>query len=333
MEVVAAGVAAVDTREDTMVIQPARCLIMLMSALAAVGSVSAAEVATASDATQKHFATPEAAVDALVSANRDNNRTELLAMLGTPGARLIRSGDPVADKLNRARFVAAFDEAHRIDLEGAHRAVLMVGAQEWPLPIPLTDSAAGWRFDTRAGRQEILDRRIGRNELTVIAVCRAYVTAQREYVALHVGGHNVYAQRFVSTHDQHDGLYWPAEPGQPASPLGPLVAQAQARGYGGGEPVSQQAASQPYYGYYFRILAAQGPNAPGGARSYVVGGRMSGGFALIAYPAIHGDSGIMTFIVSDHGIVFERNLGPGTSHIASLIAAYDPDSDWHIAAP
>jgi len=331
--VAAADIAAVDVREDTMSIQLARWLIMLMSALAAAGIAGAAESVSASHITQKHFATPEAAVDALVTADRDNNRTALLALLGTPGARLIRSGDPVEDQLNRARFVAAFDQAHRIELEGAHKAVLIIGTEEWPLPIPLTDSAAGWRFDTQAGKQEILDRRIGRNERTVIEVCRAYVVAQREYVALKLGGHGEYAQRFVSTDDQHDGLYWPAGAGNPASPLGPLVAQAQARGYGAGEPVSERAASQPYYGYYFRILASQGPNAPSGARSYVVNGKMTGGFALIAYPAIYGDSGIMTFIVNDHGIVFERNLGAGTVRIARQIAAYDPDSDWHIAAP
>jgi hypothetical protein len=316
-----------------MATQLARRLIILASALAVAGIAGAVDSVPASNVAQKHFATPEAAVDALVRANRDDDRTELLALLGSPGARLIRSGDPVADQLNRARFVAAYDEGHRIEHERANRAVLIIGSQEWPLPIPLADGAAGWRFDTRAGRQEILDRRIGRNELAVIAVCRAYVAAQRDYVALKAGGPGEYAQHFVSTRDHHDGLYWPEEQGKPASPLGPLVAQAQARGYGAGEPVSEHAASQPYYGYYFRILTSQGPDAPGGARSYIVNGRMTGGFALIAYPAIHGDSGIMTFIVDEQGIVFERNLGPGTSRLASQITAYDPDSDWHIAAP
>jgi len=330
---VAAGAAAIGIRGGTMAIQLARWLMILVSALVTEGIAGAVESAPASSATQRHFATPEAAVDALVSANRANNRAELLALLGAPGARLIRSGDPVADHLNRAQFVAAFDEGHRVEHEGTNKAVLIVGTEEWPLPIPLIDGPGGWRFDTQAGKQEILDRRIGRNELAVIAVCRAYVVAQREYLALKAGAPGEYAQRFISTHDQHDGLYWPEQPGRTASPLGPLVAQAQARGYGAGEPPSERAASQPYYGYYFRILTSQGPNAPGGARSYVVNGRMTGGFALIAYPAIHGDSGIMTFIVNDHGIVFERNLGLGTSFIASQITAYDPDSDWHIAPP
>ncbi len=318
--------------------QLARSLILLVSVLAAESVVAAAQPAPASTAPasssmQQHFATPEAAVDALVSASRADDRTQLLALLGAAGARLIQSGDPVADHQNRARFVAAYDAGHRIEHEGTNKAVLIVGTEEWPLPIPLTDGPGGWRFDTRAGKQEILDRRIGRNELAVIAVCRAYVVAQREYLALEVAGSGQYAQRFVSTRDQHDGLYWPAEPGQPVSPLGPLVAQAQARGYGAGEPVSERAAARPYYGYYFRILTSQGPHAPGGARSYVVNGRMTGGFALLAYPAIHGDSGIMSFIVNDQGIVFESNLGSATARVASQITAYDPDSDWHIAAP
>jgi hypothetical protein len=158
------------------------------------------------------------------------------------------------------------------------------------------------------------------------------VVAQREYVALKVGGRSDYARRFVSSPDQHDGLYWPAAPGDPPSPLGPLVAQAQASGYKAGDSVSERTASQPYYGYYFRILTSQGPSAPGGAKSYVIDGHMSAGFALLAYPASYGDSGIMTFMVNDHGIVFERNLGPGTVRIARQITAYDPDSDWHIAA-
>jgi hypothetical protein len=238
----------------------------------------------------------------------------------------------VADQLGRERFVAAFDEAHRIELESAHKAVLIVSKTEWPLPIPLVDGPAGWRFDTQAGEQEILNRRIGRNELTVLQVCRAYVLAQREYFALKLGGQSEYAQRFRSTDNQHDGLYWPAQPGEPDSPLGPLVAQAQTSGYKAGAVTPEHSASQPYYGYYFRILTAQGPSAAGGARSYVVNGHMTGGFALIAYPATYGDSGVMTFIVNDHGIVFERNLGSGTVRIARQISAYDPDSDWHIAA-
>jgi hypothetical protein len=309
--------------------QFARLLLITMSALALAGTAAAA---SSTPAAQRHFATPDAAVAALVRADRANNRTALLAILGPSGAKLIRSGDPVADRLNRERFVAAFDEAHRIEVEAQHTAVLIVGQAEWPLPIPLVDEHDGWRFDTQAGAQEILNRRIGRNELTVLEVCRAYVAAQRDYLGMKVGGRSEYAQHFVSTGAQHDGLYWPAQSGDPESPLGPLVAQAQASGYQADATVSDQSASQPYYGYYFRILTSQGPNAPGGARSYVIGGRMTGGFALLAYPATYGDSGVMSFIVNNHGIVFERNLGSDTVRIARQISAYDPDASWHIAA-
>jgi hypothetical protein len=309
--------------------QLAYLFMITMSAFAVAGTAVAA---SPNHAMQKHFPTPDAAVDALVTAGRANNRTDLLAILGASGARLIRSGDPVADLQGREHFVASFDEAHRIELEGQSKAVLIVGKTEWPLPIPLAHGPAGWRFDTQAGEQEILNRRIGRNELQVMEICRAYVVAQREYVAMKVGGRSEYARRFVSSQDQHDGLYWPAQAGDPASPLGPLIAQAQASGYKAGETVSEHTASQPYYGYYFRILTSQGPSAAGGAKSYVIDGHMTGGFALIAYPATFGDSGVMTFMVNDHGIVFERNLGAGTVRIAREITAYDPDSDWHIAA-
>ncbi len=331
---VAVAVAAADVNvsdsEDSMPIQRALSGVITCSVLAIAGMASAADTV---HAVQRRFATPDAAVSALVGADRDNNATALLSILGTSGARLIRSGDPVADRIGRERFVAAFDEAHRIELEGANKAVLILGKAEWPLPIPLVHGAAGWRFDTEAGAQEILDRRIGNDELRVIEVCRAYVAAQREYGSLPANGQNGFARRFVSTRDQHDGLYWPAQPGEPPSPLGPLVAQAQASGYGSGEAESARSASQPYYGYYFRILTAQGPSAPGGARSYLVDGKMTDGFALLAYPAIHGTSGVMSFIVNEHGIVFERNLGPRTTQIAQAITAYDPDADWHIVAP
>jgi hypothetical protein len=204
---------------------------------------------------------------------------------------------------------------------------LVVGKEEWPLPIPLIHDPAGWRFDTKAGEEEILNRRIGHNELKVIEVCRGYVAAQREYAALKIGGQSEYARRFLSTPQQHDGLYWPIGPGETESPFGPLVAQAQASGY----PAASAAANakpRPYYGYYFRILLAQGSNAPGGAMSYLSEGHMTRGFALIAYPATYGDSGVMTFMVNQSGIVFEKNLGTATSRIAQQITQYDPDSSW-----
>jgi len=195
------------------------------------------------------------------------------------------------------------------------------------MPIPLVRTAAGWHFDTAAGAQEILDRRIGRDELAVIEVCRAYVHAQLDYAALTAGDRSEprYAEHFMSRPGRHDGLYWPVSSGEPQSPLGPLVAQARASGYA---PRGRHDSPRPYYGYYFRILTAQGPHAPGGAKSYVVNGRMTGGFALLAYPARYGISGIMTFIVSRSGIVFQSNLGPRTGQLAPTIEQYDPGPGW-----
>jgi hypothetical protein len=253
-------------------------------------------------------------------------------MLGPEGAKLIHSGDPVADRHGRTRFIAAYDEAHKLELDGDSKAILIVGTDQWPLPIPLVREHARWRFDTKAGADEILNRRIGRNELSVIEVCRAYVAAQREYAAkrLGSGGSPEYAQHFMSTIGQRDGLYWPVKAGEEESPLGPLIARARAAGYRPGTP---HVKPRPYYGYYFRILTQQGQIAPGGARKYIVNGHMTGGFALIAYPATYADSGIMTFIVNQDGIVYQKNLGPATTHIAQQITQYDPDLSWQASEP
>jgi Protein of unknown function (DUF2950) len=294
-------------------------------AIVAASTVAAAPI-------QKTFADPGAAVDALIAANRDNHLRELLAILGPEGAKLIHSGDPVADEHGRTRFVAHYDEAHKLDLDGESKAVLIVGKDEWPFPIPLIRDHGRWRFDTKAGTDEILNRRIGRNELTVIQVCRGYVAAQREYAAMHLGpdGSPEYAQRFMSTTGQHDGLYWPVKAGEAESPLGPLIAQARAAGY---QPGTPHVKPRPYYGYYFRVLARQGDNAAGGAKDYIVDGHMTGGFALLAYPATYGDSGVMTFIVNQAGIVYQKNLGPDTAHVAQQINQYDPDASWQASEP
>ena len=299
---------------------------MLIGAVALVASIAAA----ATSIRQSHFATPELAVQALVAASRDNDQSALLSILGADGAKLIRSGDPIEDKRGRELFVSAFEEAHKIELEGSDKAQLIIGQAEWPMPLPLVHEPAGWRFDTKSGEEEILNRRIGRNELQVIEVCRAFVAAEREYAALKIGGQSEFARRFVSTGKQRDGLYWPVAPGEAESPLGPLVAQAQANGYPAGKAATPNARPRPYYGYYFRILLAQGPNAPGGAMRYLVEGHMTRGFALIAYPARFGDSGVMTFMVNQSGIVFEKNLGPATARIAGRITEYDPDSSWRV---
>jgi hypothetical protein len=307
--------------------------IALQIGAAAVSLIMIAAVpAMAAATSQKTFATPAAAIDALIGANRADHTGELLAILGPEGAKLIHSGDPVADRHGKTRFVAAYDEAHRIELEGDSKAILIVGKDEWPLAIPLIREPSGWRFDTKAGADEILNRRIGRNELTVIEVCRAYVVAQREYAAkgLGPGGSADYAQHFMSRAGHRDGLYWPAKPDEDESPLGPLIASARAAGY---NPGTRHVKAQPYCGYYFRFLTQQGPKAPGGAMNYIVNGHMTGGFALVAYPATYGDSGIMTFIVNQDGIVHQKNLGPVTPRTAAEITQYDPDQSWQISKP
>ena len=299
-----------------------RILISVLFVAASIASAATAEVR------QQRFSTPDMALEALVAADRAHSQPRLLAILGIEGAPLIRSGDPVADRSGEDRFVAAFDEAHKIELDGQDKALVIVGKEDWPLPIPLIRETDGWRFDTHAGKEEILNRRIGRNELKVIEVCREYVQAQREYAAMKIGGQSAYARQFKSSPGQHDGLYWPAKPGDPESPFGPLVAEARAIGYVPHSDAASRTTSHPFHGYYFRILTAQGAHAAGGAKSYLVGGHMTGGFALIAYPATYGDSGIMTFVINQSGIVFEKNLGPQTSSIARGITDYDPDLGW-----
>ncbi len=280
---------------------------------------------------QQHYPTVEAAAHALVAALRANDPRRLGAILGPGSEPLINSGDPVADRQGRARFVAAFDKRSKIEPEGDAKAVLTVGENDWPLPFPLVKDATGWRFDTESGAEEILNRRIGRNERAAIQVCLAYVDAQREY-ALTQGnrdGVHEYAMKLVSAPGKKDGLYWPTKQGQPLSPLGPLAAQAREEGYG----KAKNAAHEPYHGYLYRILTGQGGNAPGGPYDYIVGGRMIGGFALVAYPVRWGDSGIMTLVVNHDGVVYEKNLGEATAAIASRMTRFDPDSTWSKSQP
>jgi hypothetical protein len=278
--------------------------------------------------TQPRFPSPEAATTALVEAIKADDKKTMLRILGPDAQPLISSGDEVADRQSRERFVRAYEEAHRLVDVPARKLVLAVGKDEWPMPIPLVQDAAGWRFDTAQGKEEILTRRIGRNELSAIQVCLAYVDAQREYYVMGPGGDPLlqYAQKFRSSPGKRDGLYWDARAGEPPSPLGPLVAKAQSAGYpttrSGGGPT-------PYWGYYYRILKAQGPHARGGAYDYVVRGHMIGGFALVAYPAEWGASGLMTFIVNHEGIVYQKDLGLKTRVIAQAMTTFDPDDSWN----
>lgn len=290
-------------------------------------SVPSSSMAAAAPAKPQHFPTAEAAATALVEATKAGDKAALLAILGPTAQALVTSGDEVADRDGRERFVRAYEEAHRLMGVGEGKVTLTVGAREWPLPIPIVKDAAGWWFDTAEGREEILNRRIGRNELSAIQVCLAYVDAQREYYVRDPDKDSLlaYAQRLGSRPGKRDGLYWETQPGEAPSPLGPLLAKAQGEGYVGARPVGRR---EPYWGYYYRILKSQGEHAPGGAYDYVAKGHMMGGFALIAYPAEYGSSGVVTFIVNHEGVVYEKDLGPNTAAIARGITKFDPDSTW-----
>lgn len=276
---------------------------------------------------QPGFTSPQAAATALADAVRADNQPALRALLGRHGSKLISSGDPVADARNRETFIQAYGESNKIVLEGEEQAELWVGKEGWPLPIPIVRSSVGsWRFDTRRGEVEILSRRMGRNELAAIQVCLAVVDAEREFATRDSDGDGLreYAARFTSTPGQRNGLYWPTEPQEALSPLGPLLAAAAKDGYMG----TGAGSSEPYQGYFYKILTRQGKEAAGGAYSYFVQAQMIAGFALIAYPARYGASGIMSFIVNQDGIVYQKNLGHNTATIATGLKSYNPDASW-----
>ena len=306
-----------------------RALVAIL-ALALVGAVVGAPhaLAAAPPASKtKYFASPEAAVDALVAAVKSDDPKALVAVLGPDGKRVAESGDTVADREGRERFVESFEEKHEIVKKSDTEAVLNTGKDDWPMPIPIVKDASGWRFDTKAGEQEILARRIGRNELDTIQTMLAIVDAQREYYERDPDKSGLlhYAQHFMSKKGQRDGLFFETNEGEPESPLGSFFASAKAEGYKG-----EQGKATPYHGYYFRILKAQGPHAQGGAYDYVVQGKMMGGFAAVAYPAIWGASGVMTFLVNHDAVVYEKDLGPKTASIAQAMTKFDPDETWQV---
>jgi hypothetical protein len=297
--------------------RPPRSVIALAAAVIFLAMAPAAFA-------QKGYSTPQAAVDALVATARTGDQKAALVVLGKDGEDIIASGDKVSDDAVRARFVASYDAKHSIALDGDSKATLIIGDNDYPFPIPLArDKDGTWSFDTDAGREEILARRIGHNELDTIQTCLAYVDAQNDYAAKDRGsGVGVYAMRFVSTQGKTDGLYWPAAPGAEESPLGELFAAASRQGYRTGE------GRAPYHGYYYRILTSQGPAAAGGLADYVVNGKMIGGFALVAYPAEYRNSGVMTFIVNYAGTVFQKDLGPHTADLAERMTSFNPDPTW-----
>jgi hypothetical protein len=291
--------------------------IAITLALVLTGSALAAE--------QKHFETVGAAVDALIAALRADDQKALAEILGERGRPLVSSGDPVSDRTTRARFVADYDQRHQFEAGGG-KVILRVGSEDFPLPIPLVPDGPSWRWDTEAGKEEILNRRVGRNELNAIQVCLAYVDAQREYYsrARTKDGILEYAQRLGSSPGKRDGLFWPTKDGEPLSPLGDLVVKARAEGY----RASKDGGRTPYHGYFYKILTGQGPQAPGGAYDYVARGHMIGGFALVAFPADYGASGVMTFLVNHDGVVYQKDLGVNTARLAESMKRFDPDGTW-----
>ena len=272
---------------------------------------------------QRTFATPEEAGSALIEALDSDNNRAIFAVLGRGGGAVFRSGDPVQDEATRSAIAADYRVRVRYEMQGDAKAIMLLGDKDYPFPYPLVKGTAGWQFDAKRGAEEIVNRRIGANELAAINVCLAYVDAQREYVLRDRNDNGLleYAQRLESTPGTQDGLYWEAKKGDPPSPLGPLAARARQEGYVKGT-------SAPYHGYLYKILTAQGRNAPGGAYDYVVDGKMIGGFALVAYPARWGASGVMTFVCNHDGIVFEKNLGRDTAKVAADMTTYDPDATW-----
>jgi hypothetical protein len=274
------------------------------------------------------FGSPDEAVKALVAATEAGDHTTIEAIFG-PGVKDLLSGDPKQDALEFAAFAKSVGQFSQFVQKAEDRYVLNLGDQNWPFPIPLVKKNGAWLFDTAAGKDEIVNRRIGEDELTAIGVCRTYLAAQREYASEDRTGDGVlkYAQRIKSTPGQKDGLYWKAAPDEEQSPFGPLIAEVHAQGYGGktaeGDP-------QPFHGYRFKILTAQGASAPGGAYNYIINGNLIAGFALVAYPAHWGESGVMTFIVNQWGKVYQRNLGADSADLAAAMTDFDPDQDWTV---
>jgi len=265
---------------------------------------------------QKTFSSAEKASNALFMAAKSNDEKAMLDILGPDGKQIVSSGDQAEDTESRATFAQRYQEMHRLVKEPDGMTTLYIGARNWPTPIPLVEKGKVWYFDTEAGKREILYRRVGRNEMSAIRVCEELVAAQKEYRAAQ---HNEYAQKVVSDEGQHNGLYWKAANGGPQSPVGPLVAMAVAEGSG---------SPMPYRGYYYHILTSQGKNAPGGAKSYIANGKMTAGFAFVAYPAEYRSSGVMTFIVSQDGVVYQKDLGKTTDVLAKAMKEYNRDSGW-----
>jgi hypothetical protein len=303
----------------------------IVLALSPLGCTNDQKNGAGSSVAQQTFNSPDEAVKQIIAAVRSQDRPTVQKILGPDGQDVLSSGDEVADRANRDKFLQAFDQKHSLAANADGSYTLVVGDDDWPMPIPLVrDDNGKWRFDTTAGKDEILTRRIGQNELDVIQVCHAIVDAQREYAERDPEGLGlpVYADRIISDQGRRNGLYWETKDDEDPSPLGPLVAAAVKEGYGKRKSAAEQ--PKPYHGYFYRLLTEQGPHAAGGERNYVVNGKLLSGFAVVAYPAEYGNSGIMTFIVNQDDRVYQRDFGDDTEAVASKMKAFDPESQWQL---
>jgi hypothetical protein len=294
------------------------------AAAAMLVAASVPGIVAAQQVGPKMFSSPEDAASALVAAAQNNDRKAMLEIFGPEGKEIVSSGDDVEDAENHANFAKRYQEMHRMVKEPDGSMILYIGAENWPAPIPLVNKGNSWYFDAEAGKKEILFRRIGKNEVSTIRVCRELVMAQKEYYAAQ---HEEYAQQIFSDEGKRNGLYWKAAENEPQSPMGPLVAAAVAEGYA----KAQAGPPTPYRGYLYHVMTRQGKNAPGGAKNYVADGKMTEGFAFVAYPAEYRSSGVMTFIVDADGVVYEKDLGPKTEALAKSMKEYNPNAGWHKA--
>jgi hypothetical protein len=305
--------------------------ILLLTVLLPLVACKESEKPSTTASSLSVFASPDDAGNALLTAAKSGDKNVLMTIFGTASPGLINSGDAVQDKHTIDLFVAGYGQMHRWRMMPDGSQILLVGADNFPFPIPLKKNTDGkWFFDTAAGKEEVLNRRIGRNELAIIDVCEAVVDAQAEYFAHPHDGENAheYATMFISDPDKQNGLYWKSRDGQPASPLGPLAASASSEGY-----TTKPEGPTAFHGYYFRMLKGQTDRAPGGAKDYAVNGKMTGGFAFVAYPAKYGNSGVMTFIINQDGVLLQKDLGKSTAEITSSMKKFDPDPDWTIVEP
>lgn len=310
------------TKQDFRLISSATFLMWAALAILFAGVFPLRSIAQ--EKGQKTFSSPEEASKALVNAARNNDQKALLDILGPDAKQILDSGDDIQDAHDRQDFVQKYQMMHRFVKEPDGTTTLYIGAENWPTPIPLVNKGNSWYFDTTGAKKEILFRRLGQNEMSTIRVCQELVAAQKEYYSAQ---NHVYAQKIFSDNNQRNGLYWPTASGQPRSPIGPLVASAVAEGFASARNTNPT----PFHGYYYHMLVGQGKDAPGGAKSYISGGKMTGGFAFIAFPADYRSSGVVTFIVNQDGVVYQKDLGPNTAALAKAMKEYDPDSTWQKA--